>query len=257
MTKKERDELADETGQIICWCMAVAMHQKAGIARLRLDKAAGALEQAERMFAGNIALMGYDAARKTLMQEAAEYLDPEFRWPRARMPKGAAERELYAERCHVGSCAWCLFGSAIHESLGWGRERLGRLKEWTVENVAQWEQWVQESRPRNAAEMYEAKRYANEKLMACATLAMKQTVAVVDDDNPQKQAEVDDMLVQFALDAMAANRAAMRDTNRTAAGKALAKHSALNVLAPAAREEAVDRVLPNLTEPGIAGWLHR
>ena len=56
---------------------------------------------------------------------------------------------------------WCCFALAIHQTLGFGRDRLNRLHKETVENYRQFNEW-------NGSGSRDEQQYAFERLRHCA-----------------------------------------------------------------------------------------
>lgn len=214
--EKTRNSVADITG----WCMVVALHQRFGMGRDRLERLAGAIDRIQDEVTAKMDTEGFAAGMEMLTRRAAEITDPAFRVPLNRAPKGRREQQLRMAGDEAASSLWCCWALALHEVYGFGGARLARLKAETQENYRQFNGWAREDM-----------RWAMEKLKHCAEQAMRDTIDIVDEPDPKP----DTITVGQAEKQLAEQlyRAALRKARG---------QSAVNVLSDTARRELAEGV---------------
>lgn len=170
--EKQMDDARTEAAQITCWCLTIALHQDFGVGASRLEKLAAKINELE------------DANILTMMQHGTREADEQrigwmqgktetsFQVPLIRAPRGRKEQQLRMARDDAASTAWQVYAAACIAYLGFGPERLERLRQTGRDNYAQFNCWAQE----NGIEV------AMEWLKRCAEDALKEECRVVDND---------------------------------------------------------------------------
>lgn len=125
---------------------------------------------------------------------------------------------------------WCCFALAIHQTLGFGRDRLNRLHKETVENYRQFNEW-------NGSGSRDEQQYAFERLRHCAEQALRSEVVIVqENDDYDSRARLWEQQLEDSI--KAGVHKAKVETKRKACVNALAT----NVLSDAARQQAALKV---------------
>ena len=225
--EKTRNSVADITG----WCMVVALHQRFGMGRDRLERLAGAIDRIQDEVTAKMDTEGFAAGMEMLTRRAAEITDPAFRVPLNRAPKGRREQQLRMAGDEAASSLWCCWALALHEVYGFGGERLARLKAETQENYRQFNGWAREDM-----------RWAMEKLKHCAEQAMRDTIDIVDEPDPKPD----------VITVGQAEKQLAEQLYRAALRKARGQ-SAVNVLSDAARRAVAESI--RLADcQGVRAW---
>lgn len=168
----QMDEASTEAAQITCWCITIALHQGFGVGSTRLDRLARKINALED--ANILTMMQYNTCeaakqRQELLKNKAY---PSFQVPLLRAPRGRKEQQLRMARDSAATIAWQVYAAACIDELGYGPERLERLRQAARDNYAQFNGWAQE----NGIEV------AMEWLRRCAEDALKEECRVVEDD---------------------------------------------------------------------------
>lgn len=100
----------------------------------------------------------------------------EMRVPLNRNTKNRREVELRMAADQTVTAMWCCFALAIHQTLGFGRDRLNRLHKETVENYRQFNEW-------NGSGSRDEQQYAFERLRHCAEQALRSEVVIVQEND--------------------------------------------------------------------------
>lgn len=125
---------------------------------------------------------------------------------------------------------WCCFALAIHQTLGFGRDRLNRLHKETVENYRQFNEW-------NGSGSRDEQQYAFERLRHCAEQALRSEVVIVqENDDYDSRARLWERQLEDSIKASV--HKAKVETKRKARVNALAT----NVLSDATRQQAALKV---------------
>lgn len=185
----ELDLTREGVAEMTRWCILIALHQSFGIGAARLNKI---LARAEKLGQESldIAMMVNDrgmpstdrslALRRSWMPEG---VDPDFRVPVLRSPRTRREEQLRMAGDVAASMVWTLCAKACMDELGFGTERLLRLKE---EALANYRQMNEEGHT-------DGLDVAMEHLRRCAEDALKEEVTVDDqpDEDRVRQSERD------------------------------------------------------------------
>ena len=154
----------------------------------------------------------------------------EMRVPLNRNTKNRREVELRMAADQTVTAMWCCFALAIHQTLGFGRDRLNRLHKETVENYRQFNEW-------NGSGSRDEQQYAFERLRHCAEQALRSEVVIVqENDDYDSRARLWERQLEDSI--KAGVHKAKVETKRKACVNALAT----NVLSDAARQQAALKV---------------
>lgn len=154
----------------------------------------------------------------------------EMRVPLNRNTKNRREVELRMAADQTVTAMWCCFALAIHQTLGFGRDRLNRLHKETVENYRQFNEW-------NGSGSRDEQQYAFERLRHCAEQALRSEVVIVqENDDYDSRARLWERQLEDSIKASV--HKAKVETKRKARVNALAT----NVLSDAARQQAALKV---------------
>lgn len=173
--QEKMDRTQTDVGQITCWCITIALHQEFGVGRSRLDRIADCMGVLED---NNAAVMLLDGAGKADMLREKWFdgiCDPHFRVPLLRAPRGRKEQQLTMAGNQAASIAWQIYAKACIDVLGYGSQRLERLKTESWKNYEQFNGWAHN----------DGIDVALEKLKRCAEAAMQEELIIMADDTEQ------------------------------------------------------------------------
>lgn len=97
--------------------------------------------------------------------------DFEVRLPVDRAPRGRREEQLRMASNQGAEIAWLVMAATCHETFGYGRDRLARLKQNSMNNYKQYLEWEKED-----------KDLALDRLRRCVQDALKEDLRVTDTD---------------------------------------------------------------------------
>lgn len=184
----EKDKIRSEAGQILCWCMIVALNQEEGIGKQRINRCAEILNQKQKYYAAEVLYKGRDNAIAEMKRAISGVCDDCFRVPQLRAPKSRKEEDLLKIKNEAATIAWLLMATTVREVLHFGQERFARLKKNTFENYRQFLEWCGKGGQ-------DEKYYAYDRLRRCVEQAIQEDVIIADDeDSPDvfESAEPDD-----------------------------------------------------------------
>ena len=181
----ELDLTREGTAEMTRWCILIALHQSFGIGAARLNKILARAEKLGQesldvaMTVNDRGMPSTDrslALRRSWMPEG---VDPDFRVPVLRSPRTRREEQLRM----AASMVWTLCAKACMDELGFGTERLLRLKEEALANYRQ----VNEEGHADGLDV------AMEHLRRCAQAALKEDIVVENqpDEDRVRQSERD------------------------------------------------------------------
>lgn len=169
---EKMDETRSSVAQITCWCITIALHQEHGVGAKRLNRLADKLEELQQKNTQTMTWKGTRAGDR----ERAEWIDGktplDFPVPVLRAPRNRKERQYRMAGDEAAAIAWQLYAAACIEVLGFGAERLGRLREEARSNYRQVNGWAADG----------GMEYALTQLKRCAELALREEMRIVDDD---------------------------------------------------------------------------
>lgn len=98
--------------------------------------------------------------------------DFEVRLPVDRAPRGRREEQLRMASNQGAEIAWLVMAATCHETFGYGKDRLARLKQNSMNNYKQYLEWEKED-----------KDLALDRLRRCVQDALKEDLRVTDTDD--------------------------------------------------------------------------
>ena len=170
--KQQMEETRESTAQIVCWCLTVALHQEFGVGAYRLERLAERFNQLEKI---NIATMTFKGTREADRQRVGWIGGRTtllFPVPLLRAPRGRKEQQLRMAGDEAAAISWQLFAAACIDYLGFGVERLGKLRNEGRKNYEQVNREAHE----------DGLEVAMEHLKRCAEAALRQECQVVEKD---------------------------------------------------------------------------
>lgn len=170
--KQQMEETRESVSQIACWCLTVALHQEFGVGAQRLERLA---ERMNRMEEENILTMmqrGTRAADKQRADWIGGRTTLLFPVPLLRAPRGRKEQQLRMAGDEAAAISWQLFAAACIDYLGFGVERLGKLRNEGRKNYEQVNREAHE----------DGLEVAMEHLKRCAEAALRQECELVETD---------------------------------------------------------------------------
>ena len=227
---KEKSKTRDAVGQISSWCLLIALHQRFGVGADRMERIAGDAEKLQKEIAAIIDEHGTAAGIAEMQRRLDGICLTEMRVPLNRNTKNRREVELRMAADQTVTAMWCCFALAIHQTLGFGRDRLNRLHKETVENYRQFNEG-------NGSGSRDEQQYAFERLRHCAEQALRSEVVIVqENDDYDSRARLWERQLEDSIKASV--HKAKVETKRKARVNALAT----NVLSDAARQQAALKV---------------
>lgn len=170
--EKELSQKENDAGQITCWCLTVGLHQEFGVGAVRLDRVSAEMIRLEEEHEFIMAMYGSDKARKQRIEWLEGKVSGEFRVPLVRAPRGRREQQIRMAMDKMASAAWQFYAAACIRILGYGHDRLEKLKQVGWSNYDQFN--------RESCEV--GQDVAIEHLKRCAEDAIKEDLLVVEDD---------------------------------------------------------------------------
>ena len=146
--------VVDRSGAVTTYLDLPVTLLEAGVVYLRLDD--GSSKNAT------------DAMRENLKG----ICDFEVRLPVDRAPRGRREEQLRMASNQGAEIAWLVMAATCHETFGYGRDRLARLKQNSMNNYKQYLEWEKED-----------KDLALDRLRRCVQDALKEDLRVTDTDD--------------------------------------------------------------------------
>lgn len=185
----ELDLTREGTAEMTRWCILIALHQSFGVGAARLNKI---LARAEKLgqesldVAMTVNDRGMPSTDRSLALRRSwmpRNVDPDFRVPVLRSPRTRREEQLRMAGDVAASMVWTLCAKACMDELGFGTERLLRLKEEALANYRQ----VNEEGHADGLDV------AMEHLRRCAQAALKEDIVVENqpDEDRARQSERD------------------------------------------------------------------
>lgn len=234
---EEKEKTRDAVAQITCWCIAVAVHQKYGVGRDRLERVAAVMARVQNEIEAVIVEMGTPKGMAVLAAKLEGVCETEFRVPLNRAPKGRREMELRRDGDLAATAAWNCFAVGMREVLGFGTERLNGVRAEALGNYRQFNEWYRED-----------PMWAMTKLQHCAEQAMRQEVPIVQED--------DDAPLRGPAEQLEYQRAMEKNVHAAVIAQSArqnAKSKALNVLSDKARRAAAMEAAENIKTGCLPG----
>lgn len=190
--KQQMEETRESVSQIACWCLTVALHQEFGVGAQRLECLAERMNELEETNIRTMMREGTRAADKQRADWIGGKAELAFPVPLLRAPRGRKEQQLRMAGDEAAAISWQLFAAACIDCLGFGAERLAKLKQ---EGRKNYEQINWESHE-------DGLEVAMEHLKRCAEAALRQECQVVEKDPGDWE--------QYKRELLAAERVAVR-----------------------------------------------
>lgn len=168
LTHNIRQERED---QLFMWCIVVSMHQDDGIGASRLLRACNEMDAFEKKYQTAILYGSSKNATDAMRENLKGICDFEVRLPVDRAPRGRREEQLRMASNQGAEIAWLVMAATCHETFGYGRDRLARLKQNSMNNYKQYLEWEKEDRD-----------LALDRLRRCVQDALKEDLRVTDTD---------------------------------------------------------------------------
>lgn len=168
---QKMDETKTAASQLTCWCVLIALHQNFGVGAERLNRMTDKLYELQEASISTMMSQGTRAAdkqREGWLQGKAALA---FQLPLLRAPRGRTEQQLRMAADDAASIAWQLYAAACIKVLGYGQERMERLRQASRENCRQYLTWAADDPD-----------WAMENVKRCAENALKEELRIVDDD---------------------------------------------------------------------------
>ena len=169
---EKMDKTRSSVAQITCWCIAIALHQEHGVGAKRLNRLTDKLDELQEQNTRTMTREGTRAADRERAAWIGGKVPLEFPVPVMRAPKNRKEKQYRMAGNEAAGIAWQLYAAACIEVLGFGPERLGRLREEARDNYRQVNGWAADG----------GMEYALTQLKRCAELALREKLRIVDDD---------------------------------------------------------------------------
>ena len=185
--RQQRADERDKAAQIFTWCMVVAMHQEEGIGATRLERACNEMHEFQQRYKTKILTENRKSATDAMREDL----------------KSMAQNE-------GAEIAWLVMAATTHLTFGFGKERLARLKQETLDNYRQYIGWVEQ----------DGEAYAMGLLRRCSEQALQEELKINDmresKDHilPGGSAEAQRADMLRAMEAVSAKMAAERGITR-------------------------------------------
>ena len=170
--QQEREDQRDRSAQLFMWCIVVSMHQDDGIGESRLLRACNEMDAFEKKYQTAILYGSSKNATDAMRENLKGICDFEVRLPVDRAPRGRREEQLRMASNQGAEIAWLVMAATCHETFGYGRDRLARLKQNSMNNYKQYLEWEKED-----------KDLALDRLRRCVQDALKEDLRVTDTDD--------------------------------------------------------------------------
>ena len=170
--QQEREDQRDRSAQLFMWCIVVSMHQDDGIGASRLLRACNEMDAFEKKYQTAILYGSSKNATDAMRENLKGICDFEVRLPVDRAPRGRREEQLRMASNQGAEIAWLVMAATCHETFGYGRDRLARLKQNSMNNYKQYLEWDKED-----------KDLALDRLRRCVQDALKEDLRVTDTDD--------------------------------------------------------------------------
>lgn len=139
--QQEREDQRDRSAQLFMWCIVVSMHQDDGIGASRLLRACNEMDAFEKKYQTAILYGSRKNATDAMRESLKGICDFEVRLPVDRAPRGRREEQLRMASNQGAEIAWLVMAATCHETFGYGRDRLARLKQNSMNNYKQYLEW--------------------------------------------------------------------------------------------------------------------
>lgn len=133
----------EAAGHVISLCFMVALHDRYGIGKDRLDRVINAANGALERFAVNKRGVGMERAKKKLNEELEGLLTERFVLPASKAPKSNRDWALLGERREAAEIVVKCYALGARQALGFGVERLNETVRATEDVFRQFNEWAE------------------------------------------------------------------------------------------------------------------
>lgn len=133
----------EAAGHVISLCFMVALHDRYGIGKDRLDRVINAANGALERFAVNKRGVGMERAKKKLNEELEGLLTEHFVLPASKAPKSNRDWALLGERREAAEIVVKCYALGARQALGFGVERLNETVHATEDVFRQFNEWAE------------------------------------------------------------------------------------------------------------------
>lgn len=133
----------EAAGHVISLCFMVALHDRYGIGKDRLDRVINAANGALERFAVNKRGVGMERAKKKLNEELEGLLTEHFVLPASKAPKSNRDWALLGERREAAEIVVKCYALGARQALGFGVERLNETVRATEDVFRQFNEWAE------------------------------------------------------------------------------------------------------------------
>lgn len=168
--KAARIEARDTAAQIFCWCIVIALNQEEGIGAARLSKACNEMKSLEQSYIAKIRKTGNKKATDAMAELLDGVCELDILLPRTKLPRNFMEEKIRMAENEGARIAWLVMAASARSTFGFGKDRLARLKQESLDNYRQYVEWVDEA----------GKDYALEQIRRCASAAVGEELLVND-----------------------------------------------------------------------------
>lgn len=181
--EQERDATSEAVSQITAFCIIIAMHQKYTVGSVRIERVVRHMDEIRKEYVALLVTKPKVQALKFLRDKLPTGARAEFFVPLNRWKKNRREEQMRMAANDAASIAWLLFAVALHEVLGFGKDRLEGVRREAIANYRQFNEWCLED-----------KDWALDRLRRCAEAALHEHLAVTDEEDPRRKIADDDLL---------------------------------------------------------------
>lgn len=167
--QQEREDQRDPLRPALMWCIVVSMHQDDGIGASRLLRACNEMDAFEKKYQTAILYGSSKNATDAMRENLKGICDFEVRLPVDRAPRGRREEQLRMASNQGAEIAWLVMAATCHETFGYGRDRLARLKQNSMNNYKQYLEWEKEVRTSPSTVCADAYRTPSKRTSASPT----------------------------------------------------------------------------------------
>ena len=144
--QQEREDQRDRSAQLFMWCIVVSMHQDDGIGASASCGRVTRWTLLRKKYQTAILYGSSKNATDAMRENLKGICDFEVRLPVDRAPRGRREEQLRMASNQGAEIAWLVMAATCHETFGYGRDRLARLKQNSMNNYKQYLEWEKEDK---------------------------------------------------------------------------------------------------------------
>lgn len=142
--EREAENNRKNVGQVIAWCMVIALHDLYGYGRKRFEGFAAALGEQADEYRQQVRALGPEKAKKQLVEQTAELVPVNYHLPLIRQAKTARERALWLEQRDAADLVLRMVAKTAHKLWGIGAGRAAAVLAETDTNYRQFLEYARE-----------------------------------------------------------------------------------------------------------------